>query len=159
MTLPAAPRDVPAIGERSWAGARVWIAVLAVMLYAGASTVRWVHRATERPARSRPDGISAYERRFNELRPLLPDSGVVGYLGDPEPTDPSSTEATAAALLYFRRYLLAQYSLAPLLLIKSTEPEFVVGNFEAGAIHPTPTGFRVMRDFGDGVVLFRRSGR
>jgi hypothetical protein len=152
MTLPAAPRGVATIRESSWAGARVWIAVLAVMLYAAASTVRWVHRAAERPARSQQDGISAYERRFDELRPVLPDSGAVGYLGDPGPTGPS-------AILHFRRYLLAQYSLAPVLLIESTEPEFVIGNFEAGAIHRTPTGFRVVRHFCDGVMLFRRSAR
>jgi len=156
MTTPAARTDMAAVRVGSWAGARAWIAVLAVLLYAAASTFKWVHLAT---ARTGPDQISAYEHRFDRLRRVLPSRGVVGYVGHPQLTGSSSTEAKAASLLHFRRYLLAQYSLAPLLLIESTEPEFVVGNFEAGAIRPTPAGFRVMRDFGDGVVLFRRSGR
>jgi hypothetical protein len=157
MTAPAAPTDMAAVREGSWSGARVWIAVLAVLLYAAASTFRWVHLAA-RPARAGQDQISAYERRFDQLRLVLPSRGVVGYLGHPEPTGSSSTEANAASLLHFRRYLLAQYSLAPLLLIESTDPEFVVGNFDPGAVPPAPAGFRVTGDFGDGVILFRRSG-
>jgi hypothetical protein len=88
---------------------------------------------------------------------VLPDHGVVGYLGHPAVTGPTPRDSTAAALLHFRRYLLAQYALAPLLLIESTEPEFVVGNFDQGAPPPAPPGFGVVREFGDGLVLLRRS--
>lgn len=121
-----------------------------VLVYAGASTLRWLDRAAEWPARSAQDEISAYQRRLEALRPVLPARGVVGYLGDPEPTGPG-------ALQHFRRYLLAQYSLAPLLLIESTEPELVVGNFDPGPTPAPPAGFQLVRDFGDGLVLFRRS--
>jgi hypothetical protein len=136
----------------------VWVALLALMLYAAASTARWVLNAANWPSRSGQDEISTYERRFDELRRALPARGVVGYLGAPEPTGPSPAEADAAALLHFRRYLLAQYSLAPLLLVEDSEAELVVGNFHAGAVPPAPAGFRLVRDFGDGVVLFRRTG-
>jgi hypothetical protein len=155
MTTPAAGTDMAAVRVGSWAGARAWIAVLAVLLYAAASTFKWVHLAT---ARTGPDQISAYEHRFDRLRQVLPSRGVVGYLGHPQLTGSSSTEAKAASLLHFRRYLLAQYSLAPLLLIESTNPEVVVGNFDPEAVYPAPDGFRVTGDFGDGVILFRRSG-
>ena len=156
MTTPAARMDMAAVRVGSWAGARAWIAVLAVLLYAAASGFKWVHLAT---ARTGPDQISAYEHRFDRLRRVLPSRGVVGYLGHPQLTGSSSTEAKAASLLHFRRYLLAQYSLAPLLLIEGTDPEVVVGNFDPEAIYPAPDGFRVAGDFGDGVVLFRRSVR
>jgi hypothetical protein len=158
MTAPAAPTDMAAVRVGSWAGARAWIAVLAVLLYAAASTFKWVHLATARSARTGPDQISAYEHRFDQLRRVLPSRGVVGYLDHPQLTGSSSTEAKAASLLHFRRYLLAQYSLAPLLLVESTDPEVVVGNFNPEAIYPAPDGFRVTGDFGDGVILFRRSG-
>jgi hypothetical protein len=157
MTTPAARTDMAAVRVGSWAGARAWIAVLAVLLYAAASTFKWVHLATARTAQTGPDQISAYEHRFDQLRRVLPSRGVVGYLGHPQPTG-SSTEAKAASLLHFRRYLLAQYSLAPLLLIESTDPEVVVGNFDPETVYPAPDGFRVTGDFGDGVILFRRSG-
>jgi hypothetical protein len=139
-------------------GTRARVALLLVILYAGASTAQWVRRGAEWPAHASQDEISAYERRFAELRAMLPDRGIVGYLGTPAPTGASPQEANAAALLHFRRYLLAQYTLAPILLNESTEPELVVGNFDPGAVLPPPAGLRLLRDFGDGLVLFRRSG-
>lgn len=158
MTAPAArPRAAPA-PERSWAGTRARVALLLVLLYAGASTVRWLWQAAEWPAGTSQDEISTYERRFAELRTMLPARGVVGYLGHPEPAGATPREANAAALLHFRRYLLAQYALAPVLLIESAQPELVVGNYERGATPPTPAGLRMVRDFGDGLVLFRRAG-
>jgi hypothetical protein len=156
MTVPAASARV-AVPERTWAGTRTRIALMLVLLYAGASTVRWLQRAADGPAGASLDEISTYEARFADLRTMLPARGVVGYLGHPEPAGATPREANAAALLHFRRYLLAQYSLAPLLLIESADPEFVVGNFDPGSPHPAPAGLRVVRDFGDGLVLFRRS--
>jgi hypothetical protein len=154
MTVPAPSARMPAT---SGIGTRVGIALLLVLLYAGASTERWLHRTTVWPAPGQ-DEITAHDRRFAVLRPVLPARGVVGYLGHPEPTGPTPRDSNAAALLHFRRYLLAQYALAPLVLIESTEPEFVVGNFDPGSDSPPPTGLRLIRDFGDGLVLFRRSG-
>jgi hypothetical protein len=90
------------------------------------------------------------------LRSALPARGAVGYLGHPKPTGATPTDSNAAALLHFRRYLLAQYSLAPVLLIEGTDHELIVGNFFPGSSPPAPPGFRLVRDFGDGVVLFRR---
>jgi hypothetical protein len=139
-------------------GTRIRIALLLVILYAGASTVRWLQLGAEWPARASQDEISTYERRFAQLRTMLPARGVVGYLGHPEPAGATPREANAAALLHFRRYLLAQYTLAPILLIESTKPEFVVGNFDPGAAPPTSAGLHAVRDFGDGLLLFRRSG-
>jgi hypothetical protein len=142
----------------SWIRTRAGIALLLVLLYAGVSTVRWLQRAAEWPAAGAQDEITAYERRFDELRSELPSRGVVGYLGDPEPTGPTPRDSNAAALLHFRRYLLAQYTLAPLLLIESTEPELVVGNYDPGTVPSAPAGLQVVKDFGGGLVLFRRSG-
>jgi hypothetical protein len=144
--------------EGSWSRTRTRIALLVILLYAGASTARWVKRGAESPARVAQDEISTYERRFDDLRKMLPPRGVVGYLGHPEPIGGAPREANAAALLHFRRYLLAQYSLAPLLLIESTEPDFVIGNFDPGVTVPATAGLRVVRDFGDGLVLLRRAG-
>jgi hypothetical protein len=139
-------------------GTRTRVALLLVLLYAGTSTVQWLQRAAGWPAHASRDEISTNERRFAELRAMLPARGVVGYVGHPEPTGPTPREANAAALLHFRRYLLAQYALAPVVLSESTEPELVIGNFEPGAVLPARPGLRVLRDFGNGLVLFRRAG-
>jgi hypothetical protein len=136
---------------------RSGVALLLILLYAGVSMARWVHRAASWHAGSAQDEITAYESRFRLLRSALPARGVVGYLGHPEPTGATPRDSNAAALLHFRRYLLAQYSLAPVLLIESTDHELVVGNFDPGNSPPAPPGFRLVRDFGNGVVLFRRA--
>jgi hypothetical protein len=136
---------------------RSGVALLLILLYAGVSTARWVRRAAAWPASSRQDEITAYESRFKLLRTALPARGTVGYLGHPEPTGPTPNDSNSAALLHFRRYLLAQYSLAPVLLIESTDHELIVGNFYPESLPPAPQGFRLVRDFGDGVLLFRRA--
>jgi hypothetical protein len=156
VSIPVATTS-PAVTERSWAGIRARIALLLVLLYAAASTARWLHRGAEWPGRPAQDEISTYERRFERLRSVLPARGVVGYLGHPDPANAARDQTNATALLHFRRYLLAQYALAPVLLIESTTPDLVVGNFDPGARPPAPAGFQVLRDFGDGLVLFRRS--
>jgi hypothetical protein len=128
-----------------------------VFLYASVSALRWLHLTAQRPAVPVIDEISAYERRFHDLRSALPDRGMVGYIGYPEPTGATPSDSNAAALLHFRRLLLAQYALAPIILVQNTEPELLVGNFIPGAVPPAPHGFSLVRDFGDGLVLFRRS--
>jgi hypothetical protein len=157
VIAPAAPARMGTVGESSWVRTRTRAALLLVLLYAAASTARWVQRGAEWPASSAQDEISAYERRFQAARSMIPARGTVGYLGSPEPTGATPSEANAAALLHFRRYLLAQYALAPVLLVENTDPEFVIGNFEVGVLPTAPGGFRVARDFGNGVVLFRRA--
>lgn len=132
------------------------VAVALVLLYAGVSAAQWVHRAAQWPSEPGRDEISASDRRFAPLRSALPHGGVVGYVGDPEPAGPTPREARAAALLHFRRQLLAQYALAPVVLVQGTGPDLVVGNFDGSAAPAVPPGFRVAAEFGDGVVLFRR---
>jgi hypothetical protein len=136
---------------------RVMIALLTVFLYASFSSARAARRAAEWPARPGQDAISAYTRRFDSLRWALPTTGEVGYLGSPDPKSPAPATGASPALLHFRRFLLAQYALAPLLLVENTSPEFVIGNFEPGLEPPPPAGFRRAASFGDGVVLFRRA--
>lgn len=155
--MSVAPTSAAAAREDSWAGMRTRIALALVLLYAGASTVRWLQHGSHWPAGASQDDISANERRFAPLRPLLPAHGLVGYLSNPEPIGATPRDSNAAALHQFRHYLLAQYALAPALLVKGTEPEFVVGNFDPGTTAAAPAGLLIVRDFGDGLVLFRRA--
>ena len=135
---------------------RAHVALFLVLLYAGASSIRWLAHAVEWPANATKDEISLHERRLDALRSALPKHGTVGYLGSPEPAARTPREADSAALLHFRRYLLAQYTLAPLLLIEGAPSELVIGNFDRGT-PVAPPGLSIVRDFGDGLVLFRRA--
>lgn len=92
-------------------------------------------------ARLTPDDIAQRsDQRFAALKSSLPERGVLGYIG--EPGDAGLAD-----------YYLTQYALAPLVLDRSTNHSLVIGNFSAQ--NPaSPPGLHVVRDFGDGVLLF-----
>jgi len=139
-----------------WATARARIALALVLLYAAASAAHLLYEVRRRPGHAAQDEISANDRRFERLRAELPADGEVGYLGDPEVAGAVPRDSVAAALLHFRRYLLAQYALAPVVVVESTAPDLLVGNFDS-VPRPEPPGFRLVRDFGGGLLLYRRA--
>lgn len=142
-----------------WPLVRVRIALALVLLYSAVSATRWVDTAAGWPRDGHVDEISANDARFAEIAGALPASGQVGYLGDPALGGDTPRERNDRALAHFRRYLLAQYALAPVVLVESTEPDLVIGNFDAASVPAAPDGFELARDFGDGVVLYRRVDR
>ena len=93
--------------------------------------------------------------RFAGAIPLLPRGEMVGYLTDLEPGSVQNTTA----------FLAAQYALAPNLLV-SLDPRvkvnWVVGNYsqETDAQQTAKIfGMQVAKDFGNGVVVFRKGAR
>ena len=94
-----------------------------------------------------PSKIALFGRRFAGLRKALPAHGVVGYISDAA-DDEANWE-----------FYQTQYFLTPVLLEKGTEHELVVGNFH----HPTVAAdwlesqnLVLLKDYGDGVMLFSR---
>lgn len=94
------------------------------------------------PGHSAPDDVERQsDLRFARLKAVLPQRGVVGYVGD-------AGESGVAP------YYLAQYALAPLVLDRSPSHKLVIGNF---SLRDAPTSLeklRLVKDFGDGVLLF-----
>jgi hypothetical protein len=133
---------------------RVKIGLLLIALFASVSQLQAVRsaRAAYRSL-SRPDEVSLYEVRFRELKQALPAHGVVGYVSDSsgDAERPDSDQARRS----FKRYLLTQYALVPVVVVRSVNAELVVGDFEASGGFRLP-GFTAVRDFGEGVVLFNR---
>ena len=98
--------------------------------------------------------IARYERRFIELSRHLQLRGVIGFTTDvgknEEREDPD-----------FRK-LSAQYSLAPVIIVESLDYPLVAGHFR----NPSPDletyrqlGLIRLRDFGNGIILFRHESR
>lgn len=85
------------------------------------------------------------DQRFAALKASLPERGVIGYVGEPG----------AAAL---GDYYLAQYALAPLVVEHSPDHPFVVGNFPSPPALPPSENLQLLKDFGDGVLLFANQG-
>ena len=89
------------------------------------------------------DGVTIYERRFQEIKPLLPAQGVVGYVSDAQDEG--------------AEFYLTQYSLAPLIIDKTQPHEFVVGNFANRTVDAsklTKMTLTLRKDFGNGIKLF-----
>jgi len=93
------------------------------------------------PGRSMPDDAQRSDLRFAQLKAALPQRGVVGYVGD-------AGESGIAS------YYLSQYALAPLVLDRSLNHPFVVGNFPSNPPAASVENLRLVKDFGDGVLLF-----
>lgn len=102
---------------------------------------------------SRPSAIDQYLTRFVEIRSALPGRGVVGYVADPRGKDMLHGGD------YYRKFHLAQYALAPLIMVDSPDRDLVIGNFTPRARPPQLPGMTLVRDYGNGVMLFRRSGQ
>ncbi len=126
---------------------RVAVAVLGLVSVALLSQARAVLDLGGTARRVGADGVSRSEARFRVLKASLPHRGVVGYLSD---------RADVGA------YYLAQYSLVPLIVDRSVDHEWVVGNFfdaRRARAHVADANLVVVEDFGAGLLLLRRRGR
>lgn len=89
-------------------------------------------------------------RRLAGVAAALPPDAVIGYVSDL----PAGSAAAGAA------FHTAAYALAPRLLVPSTDKDWVLGNFAASqdfAAFGRQHGLLLIRDFGNGAVLFRRA--
>ncbi len=89
--------------------------------------------------------------RLEGVRTAVPESAVMGYLTD---TSPGST-------VFEAMYGSARYVLAPRLVRLDTNAAWVLGNFTRPADFAAlarRNGLRLERDFGNGVLLFRKEG-
>ena len=124
----------------------------AVALLVGSALLTNLAKLTElwsvHPAAN--DEMARRDQRFEPLRNALPKRGTVGYISD------AGNEAERE-----RRLLLAQFALVPVILVSGTEQALVVGDFSVPEATKQGLDLKltVLRDFGDGVVLFARPER
>ncbi len=99
-----------------------------------------------------PYMIAAQVSRLAPVAAAVPEDAVMGYL-----TDLPDGSVAASAML-----MGAQYVLAPRLLARGTNGEWVLGNFTRPADFAAlgrSRGLALQQDFGNGAVLFRREAR
>jgi len=97
-----------------------------------------------------PYMIQAQPERLREASRYLPDKAVIGYLSD-LPLDAVSGQAARFGIMY---------ALAPrLVTVSADSQDWVVGNFSHPLDYAAVGGAHqldLVRDFGNGIVLFRR---
>ena len=112
----------------------LWILVVACLLSSGRMLVHSPRTGEDAAENERRSGAP-----FVALREVLPQRGVIGYIGRPEDS--------------VGHYYLAQYALAPLVVDFSLNHRIVVGNFPTAPPQNLPANLKVVRDFGEGVLL------
>ncbi|MFH0796998.1 MAG: hypothetical protein V2A65_08095 [Candidatus Omnitrophota bacterium] len=133
------------------------LVLLLLILSALVSSLRLLYYTSRLPKVPGKDEVTLLEKRLEELKKVLPPKGVVGYITDTEVnfSPPYSPED----VIRVKNHLLTQYSLAPVIVAKDQNHGLVVGVFENPKIDPdlfVNQGFRVVQNFGNGVVLFKK---
>ncbi len=92
------------------------------------------------------DEITAFEKRFAPVKKDLPAYGTIGYV----------TNIGEGA---FKQYTLTVYTLCPVMPVPDDTTNLIIGNFAAnkGWRLPENSPFQILRDYGNGVVLFQRT--
>ena len=98
------------------------------------------------------EGRSAYHRRVQPLRDALQGLPTAGYVGDDVAGYGDLTHDTATGLFW------AQHHALPTILRRTGDDPVVVVNFHGAdaAAKAHATGWRVERDFGNGLYVMRR---
>jgi hypothetical protein len=107
---------------------------------------------TSAPGLIGKDEISLYEKRFEGLKKILPAHGVVGYITG-EGLEPIRANTD---------YHLTQYTLAPVIVLRTYQRRLVVGNFTQGASGrevAAKHNLTVLKDFGNGVMLLSNEAK
>lgn len=104
------------------------------------------------------DPVADWESRFERLKLALPfQRGFVGYISDADIPGIQFSEANDSG-----EYVLTQYVMAPIVLIRGTRQEWNIGNLGAEAFRVWKGGidgrFEII-PFGSGLYLIRRIGQ
>lgn len=147
---------------------RVWLGMILAGLFALLSNY-FLFRGTlaSKSTLVGTDPITTYEKRFEELKLFLPPRGIVGYMSGSNPENLDMFDIAHA--LIKKEYHLAQYAVSPIILRPATDDvvqylffviidEYGGGFLESQARKkiPPPKNFNLIKDFGNGLLLYRR---
>jgi hypothetical protein len=101
----------------------------------------------------KPNGDERFDAIVQDLRKDLPVREPVGYIADELP--PGADHH----LLHTHPFYHIQYSVAPMLVVDSPEYPLVIGNFSqpVDAKRITSLNLTLVKDYGNGIMLFRRA--
>ena len=121
--------------------------IILIILFSLLSVGRLLHQESKQILGIKfNDEVSLYEERYVELKKWLPPNGVVGYINNKDFGND------------IREFYLTQYSLAPIIVVRSANFPLVIGNFPTSVNSPGKQMNSVLlKDFGNGVMLFSKT--
>ena len=137
---------------------KAWLLILVVLTGYAVLNLLW-QGVRSYPDIPETDPVTIHETRIAQLLPLLPASGAVGYVTTVENDRIFAAEKSFTNVEFLAQYVLTQYTLAPRIVLNSPDLPLVIGNFIDGPPAPgflEKNGLVPLKDFGDGLVLYRR---
>ena len=131
--------------------AKAAVAVAALLSLWGSFEYSGLESAYQQQFRD-PYQIAAQFSRLDSVQSAIPEKAILGYL----------TDAAPGSVVGDAMFNGAQFVLAPRVMQKGAAFDLVLGNFTKPgdfAALGRAQGLRLERDFGNGVVLFRREAR
>jgi hypothetical protein len=138
---------------------KAWSAItaLVIAIVAVTNVVAVLRRTPTLPRHPafRADVVLRHEQRLGGVRAALARHGARGVIGYVTDLSPEKLTANEAAM---QEYFLTQFVLSPWVLEAKFEGcAWAMANFGASpSPHPVPIGFRVVEDFGRGVLLLQK---
>jgi hypothetical protein len=142
---------------RTWAAL---ILLIAIAVYANLNLL--FSRIQLYPNLPQTDPVSIHEQRIEQIKKVMPPTSVLGYVTTIENEKILLNERSLRNVEFLAQYYLTQYTLAPVFVYNSPEYTFVVGNFLDGPADSEwirKKGLTPLKDFGDGLILYRKEGR
>ena len=132
-----------------------WFSLTLVVVWSLANVVHVSSTVTRGNPLQESGVIASYDERFRLVREQIlgiEDLKRVGFVSDLQPNEVLYDFVAA------KDYYLTQYALAPVVLtLKPQETDYAIGSFSSTPIeNRVLPGFETVRDWGDGIVLFRR---
>jgi len=119
----------------------------------------FLEKARDFPGTGWENPVSVHERRIEPLKSVLPPRGAVGYVTALDSEMIFARERSLKDVELLGHFILTQYTLAPVFVYNTPDRPLVIGNF----IGSNPDYARIARkglvplkDFGDGLILYRR---
>ena len=112
-----------------------------------------------------PEQSFAYEKKFGEIATHLKLGEPAGYLADGERHPVGANGAVDEAsvdLPSMRKFFICQFALAPIILVHSSEPAKVVGNFSSDAMAATEAaarGLKIVQAGPEGAALCEHNNK
>ena len=104
------------------------------------------------PGAATGDQVATWESRYRALKERLPfQRGFVGYVSD----------ADTANITFEAEYVVAQYAMAPIIVVRGADQEWNIGNFNRGTLgswsRANPDSFEITHIRGPLYLLHRLS--
>lgn len=129
---------------------RAKIATLLLIVLAFNAGIRSIQKNTFFHREKIPlDEATRQENRLQGLKRHLPQRGIVGFV----------QEASLPLIAKTKKYYLTQYTLVPLVVVESDQPDLIIANFSEDAVLKKwlqGKPFSVLENLNNGVALLKR---